>query len=82
MIFKQNIIKIGNSFGITIPAAYAESLRLHEKEEVNVVISKIQESIIQYRCRLCSHTFDTDDVNPFCPACFSTDLIEITENLE
>ncbi len=73
----RKIKKIGNSFWILVPSTVVESLKLQEDDELVVIMERDTGDVVSYWCRKCFHRFDSDDINPYCPACFCTDLKEV-----
>ena len=63
---------------IYVPQHIERKLGLEKGDNVEVLIIK-EEKIKKYRCKACSHIFDMEDINPYCPACDSEDLVEIEE---
>lgn len=80
MKFITSITKVGGSYYFKVDKNVFNLLSLKNKDLIEVDVEKCFK-IITYRCRGCSHIFDTDDVNPYCPSCddSSLEIIEVEE---
>lgn len=77
--FDSTIRKIGNSLFIPILKIYSEKINLEDGDEVEVYLIKKDRIIKSYVCKLCSHRFDSDDEDLYCPACSNDDREDIEE---
>lgn len=72
------IKKWGSSLAIIIDNLYVKENKLSKGDLIEVKISKIsrEKEIKSYRCRKCSHLFDTDEDIPYCPICNDDTRVE------
>lgn len=73
MQFIKKPKKWGNSLGISLPKDIVEEMNLDEDATLLVNIT-LKSKIKKYVCIACQLRFDTEDDNPYCPACENTNL--------
>jgi Zn finger protein HypA/HybF involved in hydrogenase expression len=82
MKLKLKVKKYGTGHIVFIPKIVIATFLIKHGDEIIVDIEKVEKDFSiprTYKCKICQHTFSSDDEKPYCPACDNTALEVLEE---